>query len=112
MLTGRGVAELERDFLATIDRGNDLPRAAAERLRAYQAFVRKHSHHLARHPGALLALAHAQPLDNPVLADARQKSNAAPDRPWLRLLNPPGTDQNPALLRTIEVGSQVYALAY
>jgi hypothetical protein len=69
MLWGRSVAELERDYLAVLERVRELPRDAVERLRAYEAFVRKHGHHLARHPEALLALAHAQPLDSFLLED-------------------------------------------
>jgi hypothetical protein len=115
MLQGRSVAELERDYLAALERLNDRPKGIAgeerAKLRAYEAFVRKHSHYLARHPGALFALAHAQPLDSPVLADARQRFNDGPDRPWLRLLNPPETDRNPALLRTIDIGSEALAVA-
>ena len=116
MLQGRSVAELEGDYLAALARVKDWPKGAAggqvSRLRAYEAFVRKHSHHLARHPGALFALAHAQSLDSPVLADARQRFNDGPDRPWLRLLHPPETDRNPALLRTIDVGTDGSAVAY
>src|SRR5262249_59180034 len=101
---------------AALERLNDRPKGPAgeqaARLRAYEAFVRKHSHHLARHPGALFALAHAQPLDSRVLGDARQQFNDGPHRPWLRLLNPPQTDRNPALVRTIEVGSVASAVAY
>jgi WD40 repeat protein len=115
MLQGRSVAELERGYLAALEWVKDWPKGGggekAARLRAYEAFVRKHSHHLARHPAALLALAHAQALDSPVLADARQRFHDGPDRPWLRLLHPPATDRNPALLRTIDVGSEVWAVA-
>src|SRR5262249_23692463 len=52
------------------------------------------------------------PLDSPVLADARRQFHDGPDRPWLRLLHPPATDRNPALLRTIDIGSEGTAVAY
>ena len=112
MLTGRSVAELERDYAAVLERVRDLPKDVAAKVRAYEEFVRKRSHHLSRHPSALLALAHAQPLDSPVLADARRRFNGGPDRPWLRRLHPPEADQNPSLRRTINVGAGVNAVAF
>jgi WD40 repeat protein len=112
MLKGRSLAELQRDYLAALERGRDLGNDLGETLRAYEGFVRKHSHALAARPEMLLPLAHAQPLDSPVLADARRKFNGGPAGPWLRLLNPPETDQNPALVRTIIAGFRLYSLAY
>src|SRR5262245_20458421 len=92
MLKGRTVIELERDYLAALERVYELPTDAVERLRAYHTFIRKHSHHLACYPAELLALAHAQPLDSSVLADVRQQFDHGPDRAWFRLLNPPSTE--------------------
>src|SRR5579884_999942 len=111
MLQGRNVVELERDYQAASERLKDLSKDAATRLRAYRRFVSKQSYKLNRYPGALLFLAHAEPMDSPVLADARQRFNDGLDRPWLRLLHPPATDQNPAL-RVIDVGSKVNAVAH
>jgi WD40 repeat protein len=67
-------------------------------------------HHLDRYPAALLALAHAQPLNSEVLWDARFQYNEGPDGPWFRLLNQPETDQHPEILRTITTHSVVYAV--
>ncbi len=111
MLAGRSVVQLEHDYQALLKQVRELPKDRAEKVRAYLAFVRKHSHLLALHPSALVALAHAQPLDSPVLQDARQRFNDGPHWPWFRLLYPAERDRNPALLRTIQVGSEVHAVA-
>src|SRR5262249_187647 len=107
MRKGQSLPELELDYRAVLERGSALPKEVAGRLRAYEAFVRKSSPHLARYPAELLSLAHAQPLDSPVLTDARRQFPDGPAHAWLRLLYPPATDRNSALLRTIHAGSDV-----
>jgi WD40 repeat protein len=103
-LRGRGIVELNRDYLEAVRRSQEAECGPAEleRLRGYQAFVQREGHRLERHPAALLPVAHAEPRDSPVRGDALalEAAGARPPAPWLRLLNPPPTDLSPGLLHT------------
>ena len=88
--------------LAVIER--DSPQEQISQLRAFQKFIDRSTHVLVRYLATLLPLAHAQPLDSHVrdVALAEEASGRGPKRPWLRRLNPPSTDESPALLRVFE----------
>jgi hypothetical protein len=101
MREGRSVAEVMRDYLSALALTRQLPQPLAAKLRGYQRFLDREGHHLAREPGALYSLALAQPEDSPVHRDARDGKGRPPERPWFRLRNPPTTDPNPALKRTL-----------
>ena len=105
MRRGRPVHDLIQDYLDVRDRSatRPLPRALACRLRGYCRFVTSQGHNLDGHPELALPLAVAQPEDSPVRADALAlvARGRGTTRPWLYLMNPPPTDPNPALLRTL-----------
>ncbi|MFH1921865.1 MAG: hypothetical protein ABIP48_18520 [Planctomycetota bacterium] len=106
MPPGRSAHELNRDYVDLLAkcRPGKLPPELDDELRAFHRFVQRQTHHLARWPGLLFPLAIAQPEDSPVRAAAQSREEQAlyPDGFWLRRLNPPPTDPNPALLRVLE----------
>jgi WD40 repeat protein len=113
-LRGRGIGELIRDYAeaARLADERGLDEALRRRLGAYQHFVGKQRHRVGPHPSALLPVAHAQPLDCPVRADASERERAHKlTRPWFRRLHSPETDYNPALLATIIVGQAVKTMS-
>ena len=109
-MRGRSVDELERDYRDALDRARSLTPDLAARLRDYERFVRRTSHHLRERPETLFSLAVAQPKDSRVRGDT--EGCDGPERPWFRLLNPFESDPDGAQLRTIKVGSGVNAVAY
>ena len=83
-------------------------------MAAYQRFIERNAHRLVPVPGALREMAVAEPADSPVRADVLAELDARRWKPhgmWLRRLHVPETDPNPALLRVIDVGSSVNAVA-
>src|SRR5579884_3071852 len=109
-LRGRGIGDLLRDYAEATRRAEEqeLDADLRGRLASYRRFVQKQRLRIGDHPAALLPVAHAEPLDSPVQADARQQEAARKlGRPWLRRLNCPPSDINPSLLATIVVGDWV-----
>jgi WD40 repeat protein len=102
---GRPVHDLIRDYLDVLDRvaACPIPRARARALQGYYRFVSSQGHRLEGHPELTLPLAVAQPEDSPVRTDALTfvGQGRGPRRPWFCLMNPPATDLNPALRRTL-----------
>jgi hypothetical protein len=105
-LSGRSIHDLNRDYIAAAALAGELELdpEAADRLGAYRRFIETQGHRIGRFPGSLLPVAHAQPRDSLVRAQAidLEEKRRGPDRPWFRLLNPPPTDPNRALLRVFE----------
>jgi WD40 repeat protein len=105
---GRSVYDLIRDYLRAAELLGQgefrLPKQQAARLSAFQRFVSVEGHKLAQRPEMLFPLAVAQPQDSPLRQTALDLwgEGGGPDRPWFRLLNPPPTDPNRAMLRVFE----------
>jgi WD domain, G-beta repeat len=112
-MKGRSVHDLLQDYNDILERVKDLPKDSARRLRDYDRFVRTRSHILARDPAQLFAQAAAQAKDSAVRADMERLPEEArrKDSPWFWLRHPPESDPQRALLLTIDVGSEVNAVA-
>src|SRR3990172_3743893 len=102
-LAGRSVHELNRDYLDALRAAEELDLApgSISGVLAYRRFVERNSHRIGPYPQALWALAHAEPLDSRVRRDALrlEAEGGSPRGAWFRLLNPPSSDPNPALVR-------------
>jgi hypothetical protein len=106
-LHGRSVHELNRDYVDLTARAEEyrLPEELAAKLEAYRRFIERQGHRIARQPGALLALAHAESQDSVVRATAgvggrllRLRAPAASAEELSMLGLPPEVTAEPALL--------------
>jgi len=109
--TGRGLPDLNQDYAEVWARLDEAVRSGScddvsllDRLRVYRRFTERQGHRIGPYPHALLPIAHAEPLDSPVRADAvtLEASGKGPAPPWFRRLHPPPTDLNPALVRILQ----------
>jgi hypothetical protein len=106
---GRSIHELSRDYAEAAAQAAARGLEVA-RLEGYRRFVERNAHRLGPHPGALVAVAHAEPQDSVVRRDALEWEGRRGGRPWLRRVHCPETDRYPGLIRTIDVGSSVNAV--
>lgn len=114
-MKGRRVSALLMDYWQALGFRNQIPEVvsdeAYQRLTAFRRFMERHGDLLEEFPGELWAVMHNQPLDSE-LRDAGRGfgPNTRPGRTWLRRLNPPLKEPNSALICTIDVGSDLYAV--
>ena len=98
-MVGRDVSELLRDFAGVQARARELTLEERKGLDAYNDFIQRQAHLIQRHPGALTALAYAQPEGSRILQDARAtEAGKNFDWPWFRLRHPPEMDPEAHIL--------------
>src|SRR5262245_41259791 len=112
-MRGRSIHELSQDYLDALARadvaGLDPERRA--RLQAYRRFIERNAHRLGPVPGALREVALAEAQDSRVRQEVLDGlAGWRPGRPWFRRLHVLETDPDPALIRTLDVGSGVNAI--